>query len=226
MDECDSLGETFCVDKTRFQSCGELDTDVCKDLSAPQTCPADHVCEDGECIPGCAEDCPAHFECIGSDCVCDTVDIDFDDTWPGWYMGYMDDSGVTMTDHDSLWPETDRDVVHYYLIDGGGSHNPAVTISDIAPGVKYDLCMAFQCDPEANDGTLDDLDCNGASKTVTNGVDSCCLYGVAGTATIEMNANCTFFGTGDDSGTVFVSVESTQGAQCWPHYHITVQGGN
>jgi len=199
--------ETQCGSQEFVESCGECDGDDCFDF----------------CF---AENCGEGLECGSGACLCTTADEDLPGGLPAKDLGLLDDTGVSQTVLDSLWPQGDKDTVGAYVADAGGYVRPRAEIKDVGDGVVYDLCLAFACDSEVNDGTLNSYNCPGANKTTLFGVDACCLYDQTGDAVLEMTEpKCTFMGTGDDSGTVVVRVESIQGEQCWPRYRVILFGG-
>jgi len=56
---CD-IGDRGCVDATTPWTCGEAgDGDDCRDRVAGAACGAGETCVDGDCVPGCADDCRA-----------------------------------------------------------------------------------------------------------------------------------------------------------------------
>jgi len=196
-----------CGDAQTVESCGECDADDCFDFCFHETC--------GD-----------KMECQGGACTCMTGDPDLPGGLPALDLGPLDDTGVSVTVLDSLWPEAERDLVGAYVADAGGFVRPRVEVEDLGYDVVHDVCIAYVCDPNVNDGIMDSYDCPGGVKTTMYGFDACCMYDRTGDTTVEMSAlKCTFLGSGDDSGTAVARVESVQGEQCWPRYRITLYGG-
>lgn len=205
-DDC-SPGETRCGIDDQVETCGQCDADGCRDW-----------CD--------ATACDAHFVCEAGACDCGTADEDLPDAWPGAEQAGLDDQGGTWTVENALWPEGDADVLHAYVTDtADGTQKPHVEVSDIEAGVTYDLCVAFQCDPAVNSGEPTSVKCPDAIKTTRDGAPACCKLGLTGDGEVDIDIDCTLFGTGDDSGTATIYLDSFSGAQCWPRPRITFRGG-
>ncbi len=205
-DECEP-GETRCAGDDAVETCGSCDADRCRDW-----------CEPVACEP--------HLLCVEGACTCDDDD-DLPDAFPGAALEALDDSGVSAIVETRLAAEGDVDVVHAYVADErGDTLLPSVQVDGARAGVRYDLCLAWACDPLVNGGEVSGLDCGDAVRTTRDGLPACCALGQTGGARVELDVSCTVGGLSNDSGTAYVYLEAIQGAQCWPPIRLTVTGGH
>ena len=56
-DECSPAGARRCACSTQYQVCGNYDSDPCLEWSPIQNCPSGTVCQNGECVPSCQDEC-------------------------------------------------------------------------------------------------------------------------------------------------------------------------
>ncbi len=202
-DDCE-LGASRCG-ADGVETCGQCDADGCRDWCEPVAC-------------------EAHFECVEG--ACDCAEEDALGEHPGQAQPDLDDGGGTTMVEDSLWPEGDLDVFHAYVADTpGNTLLPTASVRDAGPDLIYDLCVAYECDPEENDGDPSSVDCDGAVRTTRDGLPACCALSVQGDAEVSIDINCTPGGLRDDSGTAFVYLEAVEGAQCWRPLRTTLAGG-
>lgn len=207
-DECAPDALRCAPDGEAVERCGQCDADGCRDWCEPVAC-------------------EAHFRCEDAACACDEEVADLPDVFPGARQADLDDSGVSVLVENSLWPEGESDVFNAHIRDRvGDTLLPRVDVHDAAPGLVYDLCLAWQCDPDENDGEPSNVDCDGALRTTRDGLPACCRLGVEGQGTVTIDVNCTPGGLSNDSGTAHVYVESVEGAQCWRPLRMTLTGGH
>jgi len=67
-DEC-TEGEKRCApgSNNMYQVCGDPDNDTCKEWMTSQPCPTGQVCEEGECVADCVDECSlGQRECYGA----------------------------------------------------------------------------------------------------------------------------------------------------------------
>lgn len=57
MDEC-APGSRSCDESGGYRVCGQFDSDPCFEFSPPVACPNEFVCELGQCVPPCRDECP------------------------------------------------------------------------------------------------------------------------------------------------------------------------
>lgn len=56
-DECSAIGDRVCDGETGYRRCGQYDSDDCLDLSNTYQCASGTVCQDGQCVQGCSDEC-------------------------------------------------------------------------------------------------------------------------------------------------------------------------
>lgn len=184
-------------------------------------------CDDDGCTDWCPEDaCDADFECADAACVCAENTPDLPGVHPGRVFADLTDDGVSHVDENSLWPARDADVISAYITDTvRGTLIPEIAVTGAAPGLTYDVCIAFACDPEVNSGEPSSVDCGDAVRTTRDGAPACCLLSQSGDVTVDIEVNCTLGGLRDDSGTATAYVEAVDGSQCAPPLRMTLTGG-
>lgn len=207
-DECDALDAEQCTpDGSGLDVCGQCDADGCLDW-----CPG--------------EACAANFECVDLDCVCVEESDDLAGVYPGRVLPALDDDGEAHIERNSLWPARDVDVISAYVNDTpGNTLRPTVAVTNAGPDLRYDVCVAFECDPAVNGGDPSSVDCGDAIRTSRDGAPACCLLEQQGDAEVAIDINCTIGGLRDDSGTAIGYVEASGGSQCAPALRITLTGG-
>ena len=52
-DECSYTGQKRCADSSKYQTCGNYDSDYCLEWSSSQSCPSGQACQDGQCVSQC-----------------------------------------------------------------------------------------------------------------------------------------------------------------------------
>lgn len=258
-EECPAVGAVECANSGALRECGETDGDPCLEWTVT-ACEVGEVCVDGACGPPlcesvcepgavrCAGDvvercgecdddpcndwcepiaCDERFVCADGACVCDQAQPDLPSVFPGAQQDAIDDSGVAILVQNSLYPEGDIDLISAYITDRvGDTLRPRIAVSQVERGLTYDLCIAYQCDPNVNDGAPTSVDCGDAIRTTRDQMPACCLLSQRGDAAVEIRINCTLGGLSDDSGTAYAYVESVVGAQCTPPLRLTLTGGN
>jgi hypothetical protein len=78
-DECDYPGQKECVASYRWKECGNYDSDNCLEWSSLNVCGNNQICEDGQCVPSCSDECsPSGYKtCVGNSWKeCDDFDSD------------------------------------------------------------------------------------------------------------------------------------------------------
>lgn len=207
--ECEDEDALRCTaDGVGIDRCGECDADGCLDWCPEETCVVGFECVDLACA--CAEDTP-----------------DLPSAWPGLALPALDDDGASHIESNSLWPARDVDLISAYVNDTpGNTLLPRVEVTNAGPDLRYDVCVAFACDPAVNGGDPSAVDCGDAIRTTRDGAPACCLLEQRGDAAVEIDINCTLGGLRDDSGTATAYVEARAGTQCTPPLRITLTGGH
>ncbi len=206
-DECEADAQRCSADGRGLEQCGQCDGDGCREWCPGEACDADFVCAEGACA-------------------CDEPDGDVTDAYPGEALAGVDDSGEALEVEARLWPEGDIDVWAYYVEDAlGNTLRPRAEVTGLDPALRYDLCIAYACDPMANGGEATQVSCGDAVRTTRDGLPTCCLLNQAGDQAVDIDIDCTFQGLRDDSGTAVVYLEATAGDQCTRPARVTLTGG-
>ena len=205
-DECDRDAARCSDGGDGVESCGQCDDDGCTDWCPEVACDADFICADAACV-------------------CDSGAPDLPDAAPGRVLAELTDDGVSHVASNSLWPARDADVISAYVRDTArGTLVPTIAVTGAAPGLTYDVCIAFACDPAVNSGEPSSVSCDGV-RTTRDGAPACCLLSQSGDVSVEIDINCTLGGLRDDSGTATAYVEAVAGSQCAPPLRMTLTGG-
>jgi hypothetical protein len=126
----------------------------------------------------------------------------------------------------SVSPQADVDWFHYDASDNAFcTVKPSVQLSNLA--ADYDVCLFFQCHGGAVDsGTVS---CDAGTKTAggPNGSWGCCSSN-ASTASefAKISPSCSFLGSGDDGGTVWVRVQGKSSAAMCGGYTLAWSAKN
>jgi len=84
VDDCTTAGATVCAGGATV-TCGEFDSDACRDLGSPVACPAGETCSNGACAATCTDECTGGTSCAGpgAEQSCDNYDADDCLDWGG-----------------------------------------------------------------------------------------------------------------------------------------------
>lgn len=223
-----AVGEACEDDACGPPSCeNECDADAMRCAEAGDGVEVCGQCDDDGCTDWCLDvACNAGFVCDAAACVCDENTPDLPDAAPGRVFAELTDDGVSHVDENSLWPARDADVMSAYVRDtAGGTLVPTIAVTGAAPGLTYDVCIAFACDPEVNSGEPSSVGCDEGVRTTRDGAPACCLLSQSGDVSVDIDINCTLGGLRDDSGTATAYIEAVDGSQCAPPLRMTLTGG-